>query len=266
MAPRAAGGRQMLDSFYQLPIATIGVATFVLLVAAAIAGHVAGHRSAAGESKELNRNVVAGIVGVVALLLAFTLGFALSRFQERRDAIVDEANAVMTAFLHADLLPAAERRELQVLIRDYAATRQFSNVSDMATAITASLAQQDRLWPTAVALSEGRLAGPERTFLLGAINDVLDVHLLRTAARAERVPLPVLGLAVLLTAAAVFLSSYTERSKRFPISSFLIQSLGVATLVTLILDFDDTSTGLIRMDAWIMASTVADMDRLLAVQ
>jgi hypothetical protein len=256
----------MLENFYQLPIAAIGAGTFVLLLIAAVAGHVAGRRAAAGESKELNRNVVAGIVGVVALLLAFTLGFALSRFQDRRDAIVDEANTVMTAFLRADLLPAPERRELQQLIRDYTATRRFSNVTDIATAITQSLAQQERLWPAAVALSEGRLAGPERTFLLGAINDVLDVHLLRAAARAERVPLPVLGLAVLLTAAAVFLSSYTERSKRFPISSFLIQSLGVATLVTLILDFDDTSTGLIRMDTWIMASAVADMDRLLAAQ
>ena len=38
----------------------------------------------------------------------------------------------------------------------------------------------------------------------------------------------------------------------------------MATLVTLILDFDDTATGLIRMDSWIMASTVEDMDRLLA--
>lgn len=254
----------MLENFYQLPIATIGVATFVLLVSAAIAGHIAGRRSGTDESKELNRNAVAGIVGVVALLLAFTLGFALSRFQDRRDAIVDEANAVMTAFLRADLLPEAERRQLQQEIRDYAATRQFSNVADVGAAVLASLARQEKLWPTAVALTEGRLTGPERTFLLGSINDVLDVHLLRAAARAERVPLPVLGLAVLLSAVAVFLSSYTERSRRFAIPGFLVQSLGVALLVTLILDFDDTSTGLIRMDTWIMASTVADMDRLLA--
>ncbi len=254
----------MLDKFYQLPIATIGVVTFVLLLAAAIAGHVAGRRATPGESKELNRNAVAGIVGVVALLLAFTLGFALSRFQDRRDAIVDEANAVMTAFLRADLLPAAERRELQQVIRDYTATRRFSNVADVVGAVTESLAQQQKLWPTAVALTEGRLTGPERTFLLASVNDVLDVHLLRAAARAERVPLPVLGLAVLLSAAAVFLSSYNERSKRFPIVSFFIQAFGVAALVTLILDFDDTSTGMIHMDGWIMASTVEDMDRLLA--
>jgi hypothetical protein len=254
----------MLDQFYQLPIAGIGVGTFVLILAAAIAGHFIGRRATAGESKELNRNAVAGIVGVVALLLAFTLGFALSRFQDRRDAIVDESNAVMTAFLRADLLPASERRELQQAIRDYTATRQFSNVADIASAVTASLAQQETLWPTAVALTEGRLTGPERTFLLASINDVLDVHLLRAAARAERVPLPVLGLAVLLSAAAVFLSSYNERSRRFPIVSFLIQAFGVAALVTLILDFDDTSTGFIRMDSWIMASTVEEMDRLLA--
>ncbi len=254
----------MFDKFYQLPIAGIGLATFVLLLAAATAGHVAGRRAAVGESRDLNRNVVAGIVGVVALLLAFTLGFALSRFQDRRDAIVDEANTIMTAFLRADLLPATERRALQQEIHAYASTRMFSNLPDVTTAVQQSLARQETLWPTAVALTEGRLVGPERTFLLSSINDVLDAHLRRAAARAERVPLPVLGLAVLLSAAAVVLSSYNESSNRFPILSFVVQALGVATLVTLILDFDDTSQGFIRMDSWIMASTVADMDRLLA--
>jgi hypothetical protein len=254
----------MFDKFYQLPIAGIGLGTFVLLLAAAVAGHVAGRRAAVGESRDLNRNVVAGIVGVVALLLAFTLGFALSRFQERRDAIVDEANVIMTAFLRADLLPEPERRELQEEMRAYAATRMFSNVADATTAVQQSLARQETLWPLAVALSEGRLVGPERTFLLSSINEVLDAHLRRAAARAERVPLTVLGIAVLLSAAAVILSSYNESPSRFPVLSFVIQALGVATLVTLILDFDDTSQGFIRMDSWIMASTVADIDRLLA--
>jgi hypothetical protein len=254
----------MLEKLYQLPVAGIGVATFAVLLAAAATGHLAGRRYPALEGKELSRNAVAGIVGVVALLLAFTLGFALARFQDRRDAIVDEANAVMTAFLRADLLPAAERRQMQDAIRAYTATRDFTRTTDIAEAVDRSLAAQDALWPLAVTLSEGRLQGPERTFFLGAVNEVLDDHLLRAAARTERVPLPVLGLAVALAAAAVFLSAFNERTTRFPMVSFLIQAVGVATVVTLILDFDNTNTGLIRMDSWIITTTVTDMDRLLA--
>ena len=254
----------MLENFYQLPVLTLGAVAFVVLSAAAFGGFLAGRTAAANEEKELNRGAVAGIVGVVALLLAFTLGSALSRYQERRAAVVTEANAVMTAFLRADLLPSPERQEFREMIRAYAVTRDMSGVSDLEAAVAASLAAQEDLWPQAVALTEGRLASAERTFLLSSVNEVLDDHLNRVAAASQRVPIAVLVLAVGLAASAVFLSAYTERSRRFPATTFLVQSFGLAAVVMLILDFDDTAGGLIRIDGWIMSSTVAEMDRILA--
>ena len=254
----------MLDSLYQVPVLLLGLGTFVLLFAAAYVGFAFGQRGPDDETRELSRSAVAGVVGVVALLLAFTLGFALSRFQDRRAAVVDEANAVMTAFLRADLLPAAERQELRALIRAYAATRDVSGSTDIAASVAASIEAQAVLWPKAIALSEGRITGAERTLLLSAVNDVLDDHLERLAAATERVPLPVLGLAVLLAASAVFLSAYNEHSRKFPAPTFLMQAIGLAAVVMLILDFDNAADGLIRIDTWILASTVEDMDRIIA--
>lgn len=65
-------------------------------------------------------------------------------------------------------------------------------------------------------------------------------------------------------ASAVFLSAYNEKSRRFPATTFLIQSFGLAAVVMLILDFDNVNKGLILIDAWIMTSTVAEMDRISA--
>jgi hypothetical protein len=257
----------MIQNLYQLPVLLLGGLSFLTLFLAAYAGFFAGQRRrrdrAADDGKELNRGAVSGLVGVVALLLAFTLAFALARHQERREAVVAEANSVMTAFLRADVLPDTERQAFRQVIRDYAATRNFAGASDIEGMVMASLAAQEELWPQAVTLTEGRLAGPERVFLLASVNEVLDDHLVRASAGTQRLPLPVLVLSVLLAAAAVFLSAFSERASRFPALAFLIQSLSIAAVVTLILDFDNAGDGLVRTDDWIMASTVAEMDRIL---
>jgi hypothetical protein len=257
----------MIQNLYQLPVLLLGTLSFLTLFLSALAGFLAGRRRrrsrGADDGKELNRGAVSGLVGVVALLLAFTLAYALARHQERREAVVAEANAVMTAFLRADVLPDPERQAFRQIIRDYAATRNFADASDIEGMVMASLAAQEKLWPEAVALTEGRLAGPERVFLLTSVNEVLDDHLVRAAAGTQRLPLPVLALSALLAAAAVFLSAFSERASRFPAPAFLIQSLSIAAVVTLILDFDDAGEGLVQTDDWIMASTVNEMDRIL---
>jgi hypothetical protein len=257
----------MIQNLYQLPVYLLGGLTFLLLYLSAYGGFVSGRRRrrrrGPDNGKELSRGAVAGLVGVFALLLAFTLGFALARHQERRQAVVVEANAVMTAFLRADLLPPEERRAFRQAVRDYAATRDFAHASDLEGMVEASLAAQAKLWPLAVALTDGRLVGPERTFLLAAVNDVLDDHLVRAASGTQRLPLPVLALSVCLAAAALFLSAFSETAARFPAPAFIVQALSIAAVVTLILDFDNAGGGMIRTDDWIMSSTLAEMDRLL---
>ena len=49
--------------------------------------------------------MVGSLFGLLAFMLAFTFGMATSRFDARRQLVVEEANAVTTAFLRADLLP-----------------------------------------------------------------------------------------------------------------------------------------------------------------
>lgn len=254
----------MLENFYQLPVLALGGISFAVLFVSAYGGFLAGQMYNASTEKELNRGAVAGIVGVVALLLAFTLGSALARYQERRAAVVTEANAIMTAFLRADLLPPEERQDFRETVRAYAATRDVSNVADIEAAVAASLAAQEHLWPQAIALTDGRIAGAERALLLSSVNDVLDDHLERIAAASQRIPIAVLVLAVGLAASAVFLSAYNERSSRFPATTFVVQSFGLAAVVMLILDFDNTAGGLIRIDGWFMSSTLAEMDRILS--
>jgi hypothetical protein len=67
----------MIQNLYQLPVLLLGGLSLPTLVLASYAGFVAGQRRrrdrGADDGKELNRGAVSGLVGVVALLLAFTL-------------------------------------------------------------------------------------------------------------------------------------------------------------------------------------------------
>lgn len=68
--------------------------------------------------------VVEGAVfALVGLLIAFTFSGAASRFDQRRDLIVQETNAIGTAYLRLDLLPADARSVLKEEFRRYVDAR-----------------------------------------------------------------------------------------------------------------------------------------------
>ena len=72
------------------------------------------------EGARAGAGVVDGaIFALLGLLIAFTFSGAASRFDERRKLIVEEANAIGTAYLRIDLLPAAAQGEMRESFRRY---------------------------------------------------------------------------------------------------------------------------------------------------
>ena len=63
--------------------------------------------------------VEGAIFGLMGLLLAFTFSSALTGFDLRRQLIVDEANAIATAYTNLDLLPAEAQSTFRDLFRQY---------------------------------------------------------------------------------------------------------------------------------------------------
>jgi hypothetical protein len=59
------------------------------------------------------------VFGMLGLLIAFSFSGAASRFEDRRHLIVEEANAVGTAYLRLDLLSGDARTELREMFRRY---------------------------------------------------------------------------------------------------------------------------------------------------
>ena len=67
--------------------------------------------------------IVAATLGLLAFMLAFTFGMAASRFEERRQAVLSETNAINTTYLRAALLPDPMSGDTRNLLREYVDVR-----------------------------------------------------------------------------------------------------------------------------------------------
>src|SRR5271156_5184827 len=59
------------------------------------------------------------VIGLLALLLAFSFAMAEGRFDARQSLVVEEANAIGTAYLRSQLLPEPYRDEIKNSLRGY---------------------------------------------------------------------------------------------------------------------------------------------------
>src|SRR6185369_10412416 len=129
--------------------------TFIIGLAAILVvsefGWQLGIRNNTGSVGSNFSTLESAILGLLALMLAFTFSMALSRFEARRDAVLNEANAIGTAALRARLLSQPHRTECLNLLREYVQirlniTQQVPSAAELKAAITRSNEIQEALW------------------------------------------------------------------------------------------------------------------------
>jgi hypothetical protein len=183
-----------------------GVTLFVLisLTLASLVGNairqVEQRRAAIREEKVEHTQesyLVGSMLGLLALLLAFSFSMALDRYEERRHLVVQEANAIGTAYLRAQMLDEPHRSRLSFLLVEYTDNRVELASSALGRG-KPLLARNDRLltdiWAAVAASRESALRHGITTALLMAYNEVIDLDTERKVARQMRVPTAVLLL------------------------------------------------------------------------
>jgi hypothetical protein len=189
--------------------------------------------------KELEvKTVEAALLGLMALLLAFSFSMATTKFEDRRQTIVDEANTLNTAILRCDLYPDSVKLSLLPDFRKYLETRiNYFRVGDNEAKIKAALDDAEKqfgiIWDKATLLSRD----PENRLRSEQMIQVL-IHLKNTMADREagrRADVPVLILSVLLVLVFVgsFLTGFgVQPGKR---SAFVALSFALMTSMVLYL-------------------------------
>ena len=86
------------------------------------------------------------MLGLLALLLGFTFSMAMSRFEVRKQQVLDESNAIGTTYLRAQLMPEPPRKEVSNLLRRYVEVRlQFYQAGIEGQGFQKAVDQTERL-------------------------------------------------------------------------------------------------------------------------
>ncbi|MGY4827930.1 bestrophin-like domain [Sphaerotilaceae bacterium SBD11-9] len=240
---------------YEINGGPITAVLFLAMLVAVELGFRLGLRrkDQANEASRSQISTVQGsILGILALLLAFTLSQALQRYDSRSDAVVDEANAIGTAYLRAQLLPAPLRGEVQALLRDYVDIRVGSSAfnarqhAESDAMAHKALQTQNALWEQARQATEADPKPATSGLYVQALNEVIDSYGRREAGLDRHVPelaIFLLFLTLLVASLGVGYSSGVN-GERPPAISFAMLVL-VAALVFVILDLDRPRRGVI---------------------
>jgi hypothetical protein len=195
--------------------------------------------------KEPNTAIEGALFALFGLLLAFTFSGAMSRYDDHRHLVIEEANHIGTAYLRIDLLPAASQPPLRQLFREYAQVRahRFEEVAVSPQSIQAAHDTdrlQEEIWTRSVAASDFASTNPQGSpdaakLLLPAINSMIDTGAMRKNAYDMHPPAVVFILLYVLAAGCALLAGFSSpRARRnwfyMVVFAFIISATIYATL------------------------------------
>jgi ABC-type multidrug transport system fused ATPase/permease subunit len=236
-------------SSWQLAFVLAGI-----LFGATILGLVVG-RALRRHSETLREpfGVVQGaLLTLVGLILAFGLAMAVTRYEARRAAVVNDANAIGTAYLRAQTLAEPGRSEaLPLYMRYTEASLRLSHAIPGSTAakdaIASGAAVQRQLWRLAGDALDSQATESAPRLYVESLNNMIDMQTTRVSALNNRVPGTIVSIQVIGAAAALFLLAlYLALLSRGVVTVLL--AAGLLTLLLFVtFDLDRPTRGLITI-------------------
>jgi hypothetical protein len=192
--------------------------------------------------------IVGATLGLLAFMLAFTFSLAASRFEARRQVILDEANAIGTTYLRAGTLPPPHGETIRTLLREYVDVRlQALQSGEIQAAMTRSAELHDQLWHNAQAAAANEPSAITAIFLT-SLNDVIDLHATRVhAGLRSRIPAIIWAALFFVAFFAMLVLGYQvglSNAKRSIAAVALV--LTFSAVMLLIADLDRPGAGMLQ--------------------
>ena len=246
---------------YQL--LTIFVVGSVVILGASEIGRLVGARAVGRGGGDVS-TLEGAVLGLLALMIGFTFAIALSRFEARRDAVLNEANAIGTTALRARLLPTPYRAEVLKSLREYVqirldVTQRMVTAAELNAVIARSNEIQQSLWQNAMALAAKDSGMVPTGLFIQSLNEMIDNQGKRLAALRSRVPnivfIALYGVAVVAFTLAGYANGLLEKRRvRLPV---YFMGVLVSAVILLIQDLDRPTAGFIRASQQPMIDTAA---------
>jgi len=232
-----------------LPIWGVFIATLVLVSLSVEGGYRwARYKKRSEVEEEAPVGAMVGAtLGLLAFLLAFTFGMAADVFHERKLALLDEANAIGTAYLRTGLISEPHRTEVREILREYVDERlQWAGVEKVKVG-RSSNALLNQLWAQAAVVGEKNPGSEVVALFIDSVNQVIDLQAKRVMLR-QRSRIPGIFWAVLYVIAILALASMgyhggVAGTNRSPVT--LAVAIAFSAVIVLIADLNRPGEGLI---------------------
>ena len=208
----------------------------------------------AAETLEGMGSMESSMLGLMALLLGFTFSMALSKFETRRQVIIEEGNDIGTAVLRADLFPDSIRTLLRADFKEYVEARiSYYDAGVDADKIDSALKKTNfysgRLWKRAAMLAQDDRYRTSNLQMIPALNSMIDIVSVRESGRKAKVPPFILTMLLILTLISSFLVGYGYKGRRRNLVMTCMFSLMTAIALYLILELDRPRSGMLNVGA-----------------
>ena len=258
----------MLDSFVaNQPLWLLCVILLVSLVVFEFLGRVLRQflRRRAGAGTDAAADgidyLLSSVFALLGLLIAFTFGMALDRYESRRDLVVQEANAIGTAHIRTAFAAEPMQSQLRDQLEAYAKTRLAYGQAafhDKPPLAAESERQRAALASLGIAATQSVASAPMGPAVMASVNEVIDVGSTREAINLAKVPTSVVAMLVGYALISAFVLGYSQAIPSLVqrIGNGLLFLLLTLSLVT-IFDLDRPATGTIKVSQQPLVDLIA---------
>lgn len=194
-------------------------------------------------------HLLAAVLGLLALLLGFTFSWALNRYEARRDLVLQEANALGTAWLRVQLLEEPFRAAMTPLLRDYISARVvWSETGVPVVSDLPGAALQRKLWTELGQAIRVESYQALARSVMESFNTAFDLASSREVARSAHIPNRVMQVLFLYSLLTMCMLGYNlaGHGKRHRIATAMLVSL-LTLAIVVILDIDRPRSGAIQV-------------------
>ncbi|RAR61095.1 hypothetical protein C7401_10831 [Paraburkholderia unamae] len=232
--------------------AVLLVTLLVLLPLGAALGSNVLHKGfpLAEEGRENYKIVQGATLTLLALLIGFTLSMAVSRYDQRKNYEEEEANAIGTEYLRADLIGGEGTARTKALLVRYLEARirnyQTRDANELAQINRATGELQAQLWAEVREAAKAQ-PNPVTALVVAGMNDVINTQGYTQAAWLNRIPVSAWGLMIVIAFFSNMMQGYGAPSKSGRRVLLLVLPVTVTLSLTLISDIDSPRGGFIRV-------------------
>ena len=252
-----------------LPAWLIGVVLALIFPLAIEAGYRLHGLVAKGEPGRAEEtgagHIVSAALGLMGLLIAFTFAMAADRYETRRHLVMQEANAISTAWQVQRMVAEPERSQLDALMKPYVRYRLAyvaagTDEARLEANAADARAVRQQIWAQTASALRGKAALTLANTILPATAQMFELAATRREALEETVPAAILWSLIAYSVASAGLLGYglAASARRHVPGSVALFAL-VALTVALIVDLDQPRSGGILVSQETMQRIAAEI-------